>query len=144
MSLASQRRMARHYAMQALYQWVMTGEYVREINIQFRDEYDFEKVDGEYFDVLLSGVTSQAGDIDEALAEFLDRDKKDLGGVELALLRIGTYEMKERIDVPFKVVINEAVSLARKFGATDSHKYINGVLDKMAKKYRDEELKAVK
>jgi N utilization substance protein B len=142
--LAARRHKARHYAMQALYQWHMADASVTDIEAEFREEYDFEKVDGEYFHALLTGVPRQVDELDALYAPYLvERSLKELGAVECALLRIGTFELHERIDVPYRVVINEAVGLAKKFGAADSHKFINGVLDKVARQLRVPEVSEV-
>jgi N utilization substance protein B len=139
-TLSAQRHKARHYAVQALYQWHMNEAAVSDIEAEFRVDYDFTHVDLEYFQATLRGVVNTYGVLDAYLEPLLDRKLDDLDPVELAVLRLGLYELKERIDVPFKVVINEAVSLAKKFGATDSHKYVNGVLDKAARGFRGLEL----
>ena len=118
----------------------MNEAAVSDIEAEFRVDYDFSHVDLEYFQATLRGVVNTYGVLDAYLEPLLDRKLDDLDPVELAILRLGLYELKERIDVPFKVVINEAVSLAKKFGATDSHKYVNGVLDKAARGFRGLEL----
>ena len=138
-ALAAQRRKARHFGLQALYQWTLSGASATEIEAEFRVDNDFQHTDGEYFSAVLKGVV---GDVEalEALSEpSLDRRLDELDPIERNLLRLGTFELRDRIDVPYKVVINEAVSLAKKFGATDSHRYINGVLDKLAKELRTAE-----
>ncbi len=141
--LAAKRHKARHYAMQALYQWHMAESTLADIEAQFRDEYDFGKVDGEYFHALLHEVPANIDIIEAEYAPFMvERDLEELGPVERALLRIGTFELMQRIDVPYKVVINEAVTLAKKFGAQDSHKFINGVLDQVARQQRQVEINA--
>ena len=128
--------------MQALYQWHMAGASLGQIEDEFRDEYDFGHVDLEYFQALLHGVPACVDELEEVLAPLLDRKLDELDPIERTLLRMGTYELKERIDVPYKVVINEAVALTKKFGATDGHKYINGVLDKVARQLRKVEIEA--
>ncbi len=141
-SLVARRHKARHYAMQALYQWQMAGANISQIELEFRTDNDMSNVDSEYFSELLHQVPKMLTELDEFFEEHLDREKHDLGAIELSLLRIGTYELAERIDVPYKVVINEAVNLAKKFGATDSFKYINGILDKVARQTRAIEISA--
>ena len=141
-TLAAERRKARHYGMQALYQWHMAGASVTDIEAEFRADYDFSHVDLEYFQALLHGIPACVDELDAAMEPLLDRKLDDLGPVERALLRMGMYELIHRIDVSFKVVINEQVALAKKFGATDSHKYINGVLDKAARQWRKVEIDA--
>ena len=130
----SARRKARHYGMQALYQWSMTQHPVAEIELQFLADYDFSRVDVEYFHDIIHQVPACVGELETMLTPFLDRSIEELDPIELALLRLGAYELIKRIDIPYKVAINESVSLAKKFGATDGHKYINGVLDELAKK----------
>jgi len=141
-TLAAQRRKARHYGMQALYQWQMAGGSPTDIEAEFRDEYDFSHVDLEYFQALVHGVVGSADELDQLLSPLLDRGINELDPIEHALLRMGVFELRDRIDVPFKVVINEAVALTKKFGATDGHKYINGVLDKAARTLRKVEIDA--
>jgi transcription antitermination protein NusB len=141
-TLAAERRKARHYGMQALYQWHMAGAAVSDIEAEFRTDYDFSHVDLEYFQSLLHKIPACLDELDEALEPLLDRKLKDLDPIELTLLRMGMYELTWRIDVPYKVVINEEVALAKKFGATDSHKYVNGVLDKAARQLRKVEVDA--
>lgn len=128
--------------MQALYQWQMTKDPLREIELQFLADYDFTKVDVEYFHDIIHQVPANLGELETAFTPHLDRDIKDLDPIELSLLRLGSYELIKRIDIPYKVAINEAVSLAKKFGATDGHKYINGVLDKLAQTARTVEINA--
>ncbi|MET0378387.1 MAG: transcription antitermination factor NusB [Spongiibacteraceae bacterium] len=139
---AGLRRKARHYALQALYQWQISRNALNDIEAQFRTEFDFSKTDVEYFQALLHGVPQHVGELERTFEPLLDRAVKDLNPIELTLLRMGTFELIHRIDVPFKVVINEAVALAKKFGATDSHKYINGVMDKLAQELRQVEVAA--
>lgn len=136
------RRKARHYGMQALYQWQMTKNAVADIELQFLADYDFAKVDAEYFHDIIHHVPANLEELEQAFTPHLDRAIEELDPIELALLRLGCYELLKRIDIPYKVVINEAVSLAKKFGATDGHKYINGVLDKLAQDVRAIEIKA--
>ncbi len=128
--------------MQALYQWYMAATDVAQIEAEFLTEYDMARVDTEYFHTLLHGATNKSAELTPLFAEHLDRPVEDLDPVELALLRLGVYELLECVDVPYKVVINENVNLAKKFGATDGHKYINGVLDKVARTLRKVEIAA--
>ncbi|TDG12769.1 transcription antitermination factor NusB [Seongchinamella unica] len=141
-TLAAERRKARHYGMQALYQWLMADAALNAIEAEFRAEYDFAHVDLEYFQALLHGVPASVDELEAIFQPLLDRDIDDLDPIERTLLRMGTFELKERIDVPYKVVINEEVALAKKFGASESHKYINGVLDKAARELRKAETEA--
>jgi N utilization substance protein B len=112
------RRRARHYGIQALYQWQMTQHPVGEIEIQFLSDYDFTKVDVEYFHDIIHCVPASLAELEAAFIPHLDRDIADLDPIELSLLRLGSYELLKRIDIPYKVAINEAVALAKKFGAT--------------------------
>lgn len=139
---SAKRRKARHYGMQALYQWQISRNALRDIENQFCTEYDFSQVDLDYFQELLHQVPAHLGELEELITPHLDRPLKDLTPIELSLLRMGAYELAYRIDIPFKVVINEAVSLAKKFGAAESHKYINGVLDNLARQLRSIEVAA--
>lgn len=140
---AAARRQARHYAVQALYQWHMAGSSLNAIEAEFRADYDMSKVDLPYFQELLHQVPAQVDAIEAEFAPFLQgRSLEELDPITRALLRLSTYELKNRIDVPYKVVINEGVALAKKFGATDAHKFINGVLDQTAAKLRAPEVQA--
>lgn len=140
---AATRRMARHYAMQALYQWQMAGASLNAIEAEFRVDNDMSNVDVDYFHDILHGVPQYLSDLEALFTPFLvERAVHELDPVTEALLRMSAYELMHRIDVPYKVVINEAVSLAKKFGAEDSHKFINGVLDKSAAVARAAEVKA--
>ena len=141
-TLAAERRKARHYGMQALYQWYMASAALNEIEAEFRAEYDFSHVDLEYFQALLHGVPGCVDELETTFEPLLDRKIDDLDPIERTLLRMGTFELRDRIDVPYKVVINEEVALAKKFGASESHKYINGVLDKVARQLRKAETDA--
>ena len=141
-TLAAERRKARHYGMQALYQWLMADASLNDIEAEFRADYDFAHVDLEYFQALLHGVPGCVDELEAIFQPLLDRDIDDLDPIERTLLRMGTFELRERIDVPYKVVINEEVALAKKFGASESHKYINGVLDKAARELRKAETEA--
>lgn len=135
----AERKRARSFAMQALYQWHMAGQAINEIEAQFYVDNDFSKVDTEYFKAILHGVPAQVAEIDEAFLPFLDRPIKDLDPVELSILRLSTFELMARIDVPYRVVINEGVELAKTYGATDGHKFVNGILDRLAPKLRTAE-----
>ncbi len=141
-TLAAERRKARHYGMQALYQWYMAGASLTDIEAEFRADYDFSQVDLTYFQALLHEIPGCVDELEEILEPLLDRGLDELDPIERTLLRMGTFELAKRPDVPYKVVINEAVALAKKFGATDGHKYINGVLDKVARQLRKPEVDA--
>lgn len=140
--LVAKRRKARHYALQALYQWHMAGASTAAIEAEFRTDYDFSVVDLEYFQSVVHGVPADTDALDALYVPHLDRELRELDPIELALLRMGCFELRERIDVPYRVVINEAVALAKKFGASESFKYINGILDAVAKQLRATEVSA--
>lgn len=137
----SARRRARQLALQALYQWQMSQSSITEIEMQFRADNDFSKVDDGYFHMLLTGIPREASKLDDKMAPLLDRPLSQLDPVEMSALRIGCYELMHRSDVPYRVVINEAIELVKRFGAQDSHRYINGILDKLAPHVRPEEVR---
>ena len=136
----ARRRKARHFGLQALYQWTLSGASATDIEAEFRVDNDFQHTDSEYFSAVLRGVTADVESLEDLFSPALDRALDELDPIERNLLRLGTFELRDRIDVPYKVVISEAVALAKKFGATDSHRYINGVLDKVARELRQVEL----
>jgi transcription antitermination protein NusB len=137
------RRKARHYGMQALYQWQMTGADPKVIEAEFIADYDMTHVDREYFHELVHNIPLQFEMLDESYTHYLQtRSLAELDPITLALIRIAAYELKQRIDVPYRVVITESVSLAKKFGAADSYKFINGVLDRLAGELRQPEVQA--
>ena len=133
---AHARARARRYAMQALYQWDLSGTDLPLIREQFLVNEDFSRTDQPYFMELLSELPARADVVDASIAEFIDRPLAQLDPVERAILRIGVYELQQRIDIPYRVVINEAVQLAKKFGAEQGHAFVNGVLDRAASKLR--------
>lgn len=127
------RRRARECAVQAIYSWQVSKNDLSEIEASFMAEQDMKGVDKKYFRELLHGVISHSSELDTKMEIFLnERSLDELGFVEHAILRIAVYELLKREDVPYKVVINEAIDLTKTFGAEDSHKFINGVLDKVA------------
>lgn len=136
----SPRSQARRVALQALYQWQMTNLAVLEILKQFSEDGYLEKMDFDLFKELLYSVSEQSEQLDAMYSDFIDRDLKRLDPVERAILRIGSYELRSKIEIPYRVVINEAVELAKRFGAEESHKFVNGVLDKVAKQARSVEM----
>lgn len=140
--MSQARTNARKAAVQALYQWQMTGQNLNEIERQFIEDDRFKDVHRSYFNELFRGVPQQLDVIDQALSEFVDRPVEKIDPVERAILRIGAYELLNRLDVPYRVIINESINLAKCFGAQDSHKYINGILDKVAQQKRAVEIKA--
>jgi len=140
---ARARSLARRLALQALYQWQMTGHSFAELRNQYTQDEGYPDVDPDYFKALLEGAIEAAPAIDELLAQWLDRPVNQLDPVEHAVLLIGVEELRAHVDVPYRVVLNEGVELAKKFGATDGHKFINAVLDRAARQLRAAELQAL-
>lgn len=149
------RHAARELAVQGLYQWQMTGKSISTVEAEFRsqvadddleDHENWHKVmeiaDLALFHELLHNVADQRRELDAAIAPLLDRRLEDLDPIELAILRLGAYELSRRLEVPYRAVINEGVELAKSFGATDGHKYVNGILDKLAGRLRSAEVTA--
>ncbi|WP_019027046.1 transcription antitermination factor NusB [Colwellia piezophila] len=135
----SPRRKARELAVQATYSWQISKNSVNDIEVNFIAENSKRRFDIEYFQLLLRGVTANVSDIDAAISPFVDRPLNDIDHVEKAILRVAVFELKDCLDVPYRVVINEAIELAKLFAADDSHKFVNGVLDKTVKLIRPEE-----
>ncbi|MBI5719849.1 MAG: transcription antitermination factor NusB [Burkholderiales bacterium] len=136
------RRRAREFAVQGLYQWLIAGGTAEGVLAHLREQEGFERADRAHLDALMHGGIEQAGALDAAIARHVDRPTTQLSPVEHAVLMIGAYELTHCIDVPYRVVINEAVELAKAFGGTDGHKYVNGVLDKTATDLRPAEVAA--
>ena len=128
--------MARKLAMQALYQWQLTGHEANDLVKQYVESEEFGGADREYFEELLRSCIKGREQIDAAIASLVDRPLEQLDPIEKAILMIGVYELRSRADVPYRVVINEGVDLTKRFGATDAHKYVNAVLDRAAKELR--------
>jgi N utilization substance protein B len=133
------RSRARRRALQALYAWQMSGSHMKAVIEQFRHEQDMEVADLEYFEDLLSGVERHVDAIDEMIKPHVDRDVSQIDPVERAVLRLAGYELKFRPDVPYRVIINEAIEVTKRFGADHGHSYVNGVLDKLATDLRANE-----
>jgi N utilization substance protein B len=134
------RHRAREFALQGLYQWLLNNEDAGAIDAHIREAHGFDKADAEHFDALLHGAIRQAGELRAGLAPLIDRPIDQLSPVEHAALLIGAYELGHHIEIPYKVVINEAVELTKSFGGIDGHKYVNGVLDKFAAQVRGVEV----
>ena len=132
------RSRARRAALQAIYQWQMTAQALETIDTQFREDKSWRRVDEELFSAHLYGVATNVAALDAHLQPILDRPVAQLDAVERAILRMGAFELTHRPDIPWRVVINECVELARDFGAEQSYKYINGILDKLARRTRDD------
>ncbi|WP_127557549.1 transcription antitermination factor NusB [Saccharospirillum alexandrii] len=136
------RRKARRLAMQALYQWHLSSSPVNQIEAEFITDHDMAKVDQDYFSEVLRGVPSTLTELDSYIESVTDRSVREMTPVELSILRMGAYELVHRIDVPFKVIINEGVELSKLFGASEGHRYVNGVLDKLSQRLRATEVTA--
>lgn len=132
----SARSRARRRAAQAVYAWQVGGNPMRDVIEEFRHEQDMEIADLEYFEDLLRGVEKHCADLDAGLAPWLDREMAQVDPIERAILRLAAYELCHRPDVPYRVVLNEAVEVAKRFGAEHGHTYVNGVLDKAAREWR--------
>ena len=133
------RSRARRRALQAIYAWQMSGSKMNAVIDQFRHEQDMEIADLEYFEDLLRGIEQHVEELDEALTPYIDREVGQIDPIERAALRIAAYELKFRPDVPYRVVINEAIEVTKRFGADHGHSYVNGVLDKLASQLRGTE-----
>ncbi|PRH83527.1 transcription antitermination factor NusB [Arenimonas caeni] len=138
------RSRARRRALQALYAWQMSNTAIGKVIEQFRAEQDMEVADLEYFEDLVRGVERNLGALDEALAAFLDRTIDQVDPIERAVLRIAAYELRHRPDVPYRVVINEAIETTKRFGSEHGHTYVNGVLDHAAAAWRAAEAQAAR
>jgi transcription antitermination protein NusB len=140
----SARRRSREFALQGLYEWLVSGAESRTIDAHIHEQEGFEKCDAAHFDALLHGCIGEAPAIDAVLARHVDRKTSQLSPVEHGVLMIGVYELTHCIEIPYKVAINEAVELAKSFGGTDGHKYVNGVLDKSSFDLRPVEVEAMR
>jgi N utilization substance protein B len=136
------RSRARRRALQAVYAWQLSNTAINKVIDQFRNEQDMEVADLEYFEDLVRGVEHNLGSLDEALQEFLDRDIAQVDPIERAVLRIAAYELRHRVDVPYRVVINEAIETTKRFGSEHGHTFVNGVLDHAAAAWRAAEAQA--
>ena len=140
----SARRKAREFALQGLYEWLIGGADASLVDAHVREQEGFDQCDTAHFDLLLHGCIRERVALDAQLATHLDRKTEQLSPVEHAVLLIGSYELLHCVDIPYKVAINEAVELAKSFGGTDGHKYVNGVLDKTAASLRSVEVDAAR
>ncbi|WP_026069346.1 transcription antitermination factor NusB [Legionella tunisiensis] len=136
----SGKRRARKLALQALYQWLMSGHELVEIEAQFRVANNMNKVDNEYFNRLLYGVPEQVKFLEENLMPFLDRAIESLNPIELTVLRLGAFELLYCPEIPYRVVLDESVSLTKEFGSQDGYRYVNGVLNNLARQVRKIEI----
>lgn len=137
------RRQARQYALQALYEWQLSGTDPESIAARYLsphpDDSQAEPFDRDYFQVSFLGTTDRVSDWDDCIAPYLTRPLENLTPIEHAILRLATWELTERLEIPYKVILNEAVELAKLYGAADAHKFINGVLDPLSAEIRKAE-----
>lgn len=144
MSITSDRSRARRYAIQALYEWQVSGNAPLAIEQQFLIEHNTRKFDRPYFKELLIGITDKIEELDSEIAPLSDRPFKEVDIVEKAILRLGCFELKNRIDIPYRVVINESIELTKTFGAEEAYRFVNGTMDKLAENLRKAEVAAKK
>ena len=137
--MKSARRRAREYAVQGFYQWQLAGNAVGDIERTLAEDEHFADADGDYFVQLLRGTLQDVGALEQQLSTALDRKPEELSPIERAILLLATYEFVHAPEIPYRVIINEAIELANTFGGTDGHKYVNGVLDKLAPALRPHE-----
>jgi N utilization substance protein B len=138
--MKNSRRRAREFALQAIYQWLLNESAADTLLAQLREQKDFPKADQALAEALLRGVVGNADALRQLLTPYLDREMKGLSPVEHALLLLSAFELRDHAQTPYKVIINEAIELAKIFGGTDGHKYVNGVLDKLAAELRPAEV----
>ncbi|PLZ01248.1 transcription antitermination factor NusB [Burkholderia sp. WAC0059] len=142
--MKSARRRSRELATQGLYQWLLSGVPASEIDVQLRGAQGYEKADHEHLEAILNGVIRDADALSADITPFLDRPIDQLSPVERAILLVATFELRHHVDVPYRVVINEAVEIAKTFGGADGYKYVNGVLDKLSAQLRATEAQAAR
>jgi transcription antitermination protein NusB len=138
----SARRLAREFALQAVYQWLLAQHYVSDLITEFRSVTGFSRADAKLFDTLLRGIAAEHASLAEHLTPHVDRPWAEVTPIERSILFIGAYELAHMPETPYRVVINESIELAKTFGGTDAHKYVNGVLDKLAANVRAPEISA--
>lgn len=141
-SRAQSRRFARERVLQALYQWDVSSAQSSTIRQEFVDSQDMSRVDVDYFIVVYNGVSQSPQALDDALSQCLDRPIADLDPIERSVLRMAAYELREQADIPARVVINEGIEITKRFGADKGHRYVNGVLDKLAMSLRPLEMRS--
>jgi N utilization substance protein B len=140
--MSKARSRARRLAMQGLYEWQIAANPPRDILDNYQQQHDLKNIDTDYFETLLLGVPDHLQELDQSLSPYLSRPLKEIDPIELAILRMAAYELIHRPDIPYRVIINEAVELAKTFGAEAGHKFVNGILDKLAVAVRAAEVKA--
>jgi len=138
--MKNSRRRAREFALQAIYQWLLNESAAENLLAQLKEQKDFPKADQALAEALLRGVVGNAEALRQLLMPYLDREMKALSPVEHALLLLSAFELRDHEQTPYRVIINEAIELAKSFGGTDGHKYVNGVLDKLAAELRPAEV----
>jgi N utilization substance protein B len=136
------RARARRRALQAIYAWQISGGNLQQVIAQFAHEQAHEVADLTYFEDLVRGVLAERAGLDAALAPYLDREVEEVDAIERAVLRLAAYELLHRQDVPYRVVINEAIEIAKRFGSEHGHTYVNGVLDQASAQWRSAEVQA--
>ncbi len=138
--MKSSRRRSREFALQALYQWQLNGSNADTLIAQLSEGEGYAKVDQPYFAELVKGTIATAAELEQKISQHVDRPLKELSPIECGILMLAGFELTTQLDVPYKVIINEAIELAKTFGGTDGHKYVNGVLDKIAPTLRGDEI----
>jgi len=138
--MKNSRRRAREFALQAIYQWLLNESAAENLLAQLKEQKDFPKADQALAESLLRGVVGNTEALRQLLMPYLDREMKALSPVEHALLLLSAFELRDHAQTPYRVIINEAIELAKSFGGTDGHKYVNGVLDKLAAELRPAEV----
>jgi len=139
--MKTDRRRSREFALQGLYQWQLSGADPATISRQLGEAKGFDKIDADYFKALLEGAVAAAAELEQAITPHLDREFRRLSPVERGILLLAGYELAHRSEVPYRVVINEAVELAKSYGGTDGYKFVNAVLDKLAAQLRKPEMR---
>jgi N utilization substance protein B len=138
--MKSSRRRSREFALQAIYQWLLAGPSLSDLEKQYAAAEGFNRADAGLFSAIVSGVMKHADSLREQLAPHLDRPWPELSPIESAIMLIGAFELVHAPETPYRVIINEGIELAKSFGGTDGHKYVNGILDKLAAQVRAEEI----
>ena len=138
--MKSPRRRAREYAMQGVYQWLMAGGAALDIAVQIRQDMHFDQADDDFFGTLVTGTIGAATELEAQITPLLDRRPAEVTPVERAILLLGAFELRDQPDIPYRVIVNEAIELAKTFGGTDGHRYVNGVLDKLVAVLRPSEV----
>jgi N utilization substance protein B len=134
------RSQARHYAIQAMYQWMLSGTLISVIEGEFIKRQIDRKLDLAYFKELIHGIVDCKDELDDEIKPFLNRSMQDIDPIELSVLRLAVFELKTRPEIPYRVIINEALELTKRFGSIEGYKFVNGILDRIAKKIRATEI----